>query len=178
MVWLRASLWAQFLLALYFQAMLWFPFGSWNDTGGERLIEAIRSGVATRSDWLFSVAMFLPLALFLLGYSKRLFSLLWLCLAGYAGWAVVQIDSWWIPYFLGADQNDLLSQKLVERTYKILPSFPNRPAPDGMHLVLDVLLFGATVLAFMGLLQARREHPAPPPASARAFRAANGGDSE
>ena len=179
MAWLRASLWAQVFLALYFQATVWFPLGSWNDTQGERLIETVRSGAATRADLLFSLAMLLPLGLFLLGYWKRLFWLLWLCLAGYAGWAVVQIDSWWIPYFFGADQNDLRNQKLLERTYKILPSFPNRPAPDAMHLVLDVLLFASVLLAFTGLLIARWERSAPPPPpSARAMRAAAGEDPE
>jgi hypothetical protein len=178
MAWLRASLWVQLFLALYFQATLWFPLGSWNDTPGERLIETIRSGAATRADLLFSLAMFLPLGLFFLGYWKRLLALLWLCLAGYVGWAVVQIDSWWVPYFFGADENDLRNHKLLERTYKILPSYPNRPAPDAMHLVLDVLLLGAVLLAFAGLLIARHERAAPPPPSARATRAASGGDPE
>jgi hypothetical protein len=38
MKWLTVSLVIQIILAAYFQVVLWFPLGSWNDQPGKRLI--------------------------------------------------------------------------------------------------------------------------------------------
>jgi hypothetical protein len=43
---LKASLVVQLVLALYFQAIVWFPLGAWNDQPGKRLIEVVQSGEA------------------------------------------------------------------------------------------------------------------------------------
>jgi hypothetical protein len=78
-------------------------------------------------------------------------------LIGYGVWTVLQIQGWWIPYIFGADQRAFHNQKFFERTSRILPSFPNHPAPDAMHFVLDMLLFSVVALTSVGLFKLRRK---------------------
>lgn len=157
MSYLKASLVVQFVLALYFQAIVWFPLGAWNDQPGKRLIEAVQSGETPVAAFGFSFVMLLPILLFALAYWRRWSWLMWLGLIGYGVWTVLQIQSWWIPYIFGADQRALHNQKFLERTSRILPSFPNHPAPDAMHFVLDMLLFSVVALTSVGLFKLRRK---------------------
>jgi hypothetical protein len=101
MKWLRASLVIQILLAAYFQAILWFPLGSWNDQPGKRLITLFSEGQAL-AVLAVALAMLLPVLLFALALWKRWGWLMWLGLIGYGAWAVLQIQSWWIPWIFGA----------------------------------------------------------------------------
>jgi hypothetical protein len=155
MKWLRASLVLQIILAAYFQVMLWFPLGSWNDQPGKRLITLLREGQAVAVVG-FALAMLLPVWLFALGMWKRWIGLIWLGLVGYGAWAALQIQSWWIPWIFGADERALNNQRVLQRTYKIFPSSIGHPAPDAMHFVLDVLLFSAVVTVALGLLKTGR----------------------
>ena len=43
MIYLRAALALQFVLAFYFQLILWFPLGAWNDQPGQRLLAVVQS---------------------------------------------------------------------------------------------------------------------------------------
>jgi hypothetical protein len=142
MSYLKASLVVQLVLALYFQAIVWFPLGAWNDQPGKRLIEVVQSGEAPLAAFGFGLVMLLPISLFALAYWRRWFWLMWLGLFGYG---------------FGADQRALHNQKFLERTTKILPSFPNHPAPDAMHFVLDVLLLSVVALTSVGLFKLRRK---------------------
>jgi hypothetical protein len=81
---------------------------------------------------------------------------MWVGLVGYGIWAMLEIQSWWIPWILGADQRALNNQKFLQRTYKIFPSSMGHPAPDGMHFVLNLLLFSVVVTIAVGLFQIRR----------------------
>lgn len=155
MKWLRASLMIQIILAAYFQLVLWFPLGSWNDQPGKRLITLVGEGQAL-AVLGFALAMLLPVLLFALGIWKRWLGLIWLGLIGYGAWAVLQIQSWWMPWIFGADERALNNQTFLQRTYKIFPSSLGHPAPDAMHFVLDVLLFSAVMTIFFGLLKTRR----------------------
>jgi hypothetical protein len=155
MKWLRASLVIQIILAAYFQLVLWFPLGSWNDQPGRRLITRLGEDQALALLG-FSLAMLLPVLLFALGIWKRWMGLIWLGLIGYGAWAVLQIQSWWMPWIFGADERALNNQKFLQRTYKIFPASLEHPAPDAMHFVLDVLLFSAVVTIAFGLLKTRR----------------------
>lgn len=154
MTWLRVSLVVQGVLAAYFQATLWFRLGSWNDQPGQRLIEAVQNGQAIPALG-FAVTMLLPVMLFGLAFSKRWFWLMWIGLIGYGSWAVLQIQSWWIPWIFGADQRALMNSRFLARTYKLFPSSRGHPAPDAMHFVLDLLLFASVVTIAIGLLQTR-----------------------
>jgi hypothetical protein len=155
MICLKTALAVQFVLAFYFQAILWFPLGAWNDQPGERLLAAVKSGDAPFAAFTFAFFMFLPTLLFALAYWKRWFWLMWLGFCGNLVWGIMQFQSWWIPYIFGADARALKNESYLERTYKILPSFPNHPAPDAMHLVLDLLLLTVGTLTLIGLLSLR-----------------------
>ena len=155
MKWLTASLVAQVILAAYFQVVVWFPLGSWNDQPGKRLITLFSEGQAL-AVLGFAFTMLLPLLLFALAYWKRWIWLIWLGLVGYGVWAVLEIQSWWIPWIFGADQRALSNQKFLQKTYKVFPSSIGHPAPDGMHFVLDLLIFFVVVTIALGLLETRR----------------------
>jgi hypothetical protein len=155
MKWIRASLVLQIILAAYFQAILWFPLGSWNDQPGKRLMTLLGEGQAL-AVLGFALAMLLPVLLFALGMWQRWIGLIWLGLIGYGAWAVLQIQSWWVPWIFGADERALHNQQFLERTYKIFPASIGHPAPDAMHFVLDVLLFLTVVTIAFGLLKTRR----------------------
>ena len=153
--WLRASLAIQFVLAVYFEAMLWFPLGRWNDQPGERLIQATRDGQALAAIGL-SIAVALPLLLFALALARQWSWLIWIGLVGYGTWSVLEIQSWWIPWIFGADARALHNQKFLERTLKLFPVSATHPAPDAMHFVLDVILFAVVVTIAIGLARSRR----------------------
>jgi hypothetical protein len=155
MKWLRASLILQILLAAYFQAILWFPLGSWNAQPGKRLIQSIHEGQAANV-LIFTLVMLLPLALFALAFWRRWFWLMWLGLVGYGAWAVLQIQSWWIPWIFGADQRALQNATYLQNTFKLFPSSVSHPAPDAMHFVLDLLLFSSVATLAVGLWKAKR----------------------
>ncbi len=152
---MRASLALQIVLAAYFEVVLWFPLGSWNDQPGKRLVALLGTGQAA-AVFGFTLAMLLPVLLFTLAYCRRWAWLSWLALIGYGTWAALQFQSWWIPWMFGADERALSNQRFLERTYKIFPSSIGHPAPDGMHFVLDLLLFGVVGTLALGLLEVRR----------------------
>jgi hypothetical protein len=70
MKWLRASLVIQIILAVYFQVVVWFPLGFWNNQPGKRLISLLSEGQAV-AVLGFALTMLLPLLLFALAYWKR-----------------------------------------------------------------------------------------------------------
>ena len=82
MKWLRISLVIQIILATYFQVVLWFPLGSWNDQPGKRLLTFLREGQAL-TVLGFALAMLLPVLLFALAIWKRWVWLMWVGLIGY-----------------------------------------------------------------------------------------------
>jgi hypothetical protein len=59
MRWLRASLVTQIILVAYFQVVVWFPLGSWNDQPGKRLLALLSEGQAV----LFALALLEALGL-------------------------------------------------------------------------------------------------------------------
>ena len=78
---------------------------------------------------------------------------MWCCVAGYGGWLFLQIRTWWISYLFGASDNwKAVYQRTFSQTTKILPSAGNHLAPDGMHLVLQLLLLTVVIFAVGGLL--------------------------
>jgi hypothetical protein len=158
---LRVSLVLQFVLAAYFQLILWFRLGAWNDQPGKRLGELAREGQAALA-FGFAILMVLPLMLFILAFWKRWTWLMWLGAAGYGVWALLQIQSWWVPWFFGADQRALSNAKALKRTFKIFPVSPGHPAPDAMHFVLDLLLFAVLGTLAIGLFLTSRKQLRPP----------------
>jgi hypothetical protein len=150
MKWIKASLVVQILLALYFQMIIWFPLGAWNDQRGDRLIEVAKQGHAALALGFALIALS-PVLFFALAVTKKWFWLMWLGLAGYVVWAIMQVNSWWKPWLFGPTQRDLENAKALDRTYKIFSSSPRHIAPDAMHFVLDLLLFSVVVTLALGL---------------------------
>jgi len=153
--WLRASLILQILLAAYFEAILWFPLGRWNDQPGKRLIQAVSEGQATAAI-MWSIVFMLPLILYAVALSRRWAWLMWLGVCGYGTWCALELQSWWAPWIFGADARALHNERFLQRTYKIFPVSAKHPAPDAMHFVLDVILFAVVVTLAIGLAPRRR----------------------
>lgn len=152
--WLGISLALQCVLAAYFETILWFPLGRWNDQPGVRLIQAARDGQAVAAMGV-TLAVALPLLLFAVAFARHWSWLMWIGLVGYGTWSVLEIRSWWIPWIFGADARALHNQEFLGRTLKLFPVSSTHPAPDAMHFVLNVILFAVVVTTAIGLAHAR-----------------------
>ncbi len=155
--WLQRSLFTQGVLAVYFQAVIWFPLGALNDQIGAHnrpLVEQFRAGTASFGDAVFAFAFILPTVLFLVGYVKRIRVLMWLSLLGYTVWLALQIQTWWVNYIFGASENwQRVYHRVFSRTLKILPSFGTHLAPDAMHLLIQIILLVAIIFGVVGLMK-------------------------
>lgn len=154
-IYLRISLIAQILLAVYYQMINWFSLGSWNDQPG--FVPLLS---ADKIEWgsIASISLFLlPVLLFSLAYWRRWKWLMWIGLVGYGAWLYFQIQTWWVPYLFGASPRweDIYNRVFAHST-KILPSFGNHLAPDAMHLAIQLLLIVIVVTTLIGLVKSRR----------------------
>jgi hypothetical protein len=158
-IWLRRSLVAQVVLAVYFQAFTWFPIGSLNDQGGVHnrpLIEELKGGAVTWGDAASAFVFVLPGVLFLIGYMRQFRPLLWLCLLVYGVWLALQVQGWWVAYIFGASESwQRVYNRVFGKTLKMLPSWSNHLAPDAMHFTMQLLLVAVVVCGVLGLV--RRE---------------------
>jgi len=167
MRWVRVSLIAQAVLAGYFQAIQWFPLGRWNYQPGFTpfAIQLARGG-GSAGDFLVLASFAIPFLLFWFACSRGLEWLMWICTAGYAIWLALQIKTWWIAYVFGAsDRWREVYGRVVSHATQLLPSFGRHLPPDGMHLVLQVLLVAVVASAVVGLVRSsgrggRRDHDA------------------
>jgi hypothetical protein len=94
----------------------------------------------------------LPAILFWIAYRR---SSVWYAasaLAVDAFWLWMQIRSWWIPYIFGTTVQWQIDYSNGPTT-KILPSFGNHIARDGMHLGIDILLAGAMIAGVVAIRQ-------------------------
>ena len=97
----------------------------------------------------------LPAVLFWVAYKRSSF---WSAVAALTldvVWLGMQIQSWWLPYLTGTDTKWQLEYAQGPTT-KVLPSFGNHVAPDGMHFVIHALLVAALMTGVAGLRQIRR----------------------
>ena len=125
--------------------------GDWNRQRGERLLIAILNGHSPDLDDVFTL-LFVALPAILLWIAYRR-ARLWFAVSALAVdvfWLWMQIRSWWVPYIFGT-----MTQWRIDYakgpTTRILPSFGNHVAPDGMHLVIDILLVGAMIAGVSAL---------------------------
>lgn len=158
MKYLRFSLMAQFLLAVYFQMVNWFSLGAWNDQPNfVPLFSSVISGKADWSDIGFVSAFLLPFLLLLLAYWKRWTWLMWVGVFGYTSWFYLQVQTWWVPYIFGAsDRWQETYHRVFANSTKILPSIGRHLAPDGMHLMIQLLLLVIIATLIVGLVQIQR----------------------
>jgi hypothetical protein len=116
-------------------------------------VEAIH-GRATAQDVLLMTAFLAPFLIFWFAYSMGLRWLMWVCTLGYAIWLALQVKTWWVAYAFGASDSWMrVYRRVFSKSTQLLPSFGRHLPPDGMHLVLQVLLTAAVVLALVGLLK-------------------------
>ncbi len=161
MRWLRFSLYSQAILAGYFQVIQWLPLGRWNYQPGFTPlgVDAIH-GRATVQDVLLMVAFMVPFAAFWFAYSTGLRWLMWICTLGYAIWLALQIKTWWVAYVFGANESwERVYQRVFSQTTQLLPSWGRHLPPDGMHLVLQLLLTAVVLPAVFGLLKPSGSNP-------------------
>ena len=155
MRWLRVSLFSQAILAGYFQAIQGLPLGRWNYQPGFTPlgVEAFH-GRATAQDVLLMAAFIVPFVAFWFAYSKGLRWLMWICTLGYAIWLTLQIKTWWVAYAFGASESwARVYQRVFSHSTQLLPSSGRHLPPDGLHLVLQLLLTAVVVPAVVGLLK-------------------------
>ena len=159
---MRLSVWLHGCLALYVWVVESIPLGDWNRQRGERLLIAVLHGHGADPDDVFTLAFVaLPAILFLFaGRGSRL----WLAVSGLAVdvcWLWLQIRSWWVPYIFGTTIQWQIDYSKGPTT-KILPSFGNHVAPDGMHLLIDVLLIAAMAAGIFAVRHLAATRPASP----------------
>lgn len=153
---LRVSAWTHVLLSAYLWLVASVPLGNWNHQRDPQLIPALLQGTGiTVSDLAMLAFVSLPGVLFWMAYRRRRFDIGLLALAFDLFWLGMQIQSWWIPYLLGANRPWQIAYAKGPTT-KVLPSFGNHVAPDGMHLAIHLLLVAALVTGSIALGQLRR----------------------
>jgi hypothetical protein len=153
--WLAASVFAQAALALYFQAINWLPLGSWNyQPGFEPLATQAAHGRLAAADFGYVVLFLVPVTLYLVAAHWRWLWLMWIGLVGYTVWLVVQVVSWWIPYAFGASDTWMATyQRVFSHSTQLLPSAGRHLAPDGVHIILSLLLAVVVVTTATGLVR-------------------------
>jgi hypothetical protein len=150
---MKQSAWFHSYLAVYVWVVESVPLGNWNRQRGERLFVALLNGHGADLNDVFTlVFVALPAILFWIAYRRSRISLAAFALTIDVLWMCMQIRSWWVPYIFGT-----MIQWQIDYakgpTTKILPSFGNHVAPDGMHLLIDILLVSAMTAGISALRQ-------------------------
>ena len=153
---MRRSAWLHWLLALYLWLIAWIPLGNWNRQRDETLLIILRTRGAIQAEDVGMLAFVtLPAILFWVAYKRNSLAFGLSALGLDAIWSAMQIQSWWLPYLLGASQPWQLAYAHGPTT-KILPSFGSHVAPDAMHLMIHLLLAAALATGISGLIRLRR----------------------
>jgi len=159
---MKRSAWFHWLLAIYLWLITCIPLGNWNRQHDRTLFETLaRGGKLDVGDVIFLALVVLPAILFWVGYQKRNLWFAIVALVLDAVWLVLQIQSWWIPYIFVTDVSWQLAYA-KGRTTKVLPSFGNHVAPDGMHFVISVLIVAAMITGIVGLRQMKQRRAESP----------------
>jgi hypothetical protein len=150
---MRRSAWLHWLLAAYLWIIGWIPLGDWNRQRDGNLLSALLDGRGIQAGDLGMLAFVtLPAVLFWVAYKRSCF---WSAVAALTldiVWLSMQIQSWWIPYIFGTHTKWQLEYAQGPTT-KVLPSFGTHVAPDGMHLVIHMLLAAAWITGVAALRQ-------------------------
>jgi len=153
---IRYSAWLHFLLAAYLWLVSWIPLGNWNRQRDGQLLPALLHGNRLGADDLFMLAFVtLPAVLFWLAYKRSSFRFGVGALAFDGVWLWMQLQSWWKPYLFGTNVRWQLAYAKGPTT-KILPSFGDHVAPDGMHLLIHILLVAAMTTGLVAIVRLKR----------------------
>jgi hypothetical protein len=152
---LRISLAAQLLLAIYFQMIIWFSLGLWNYQPG--FVPLLSSDKIKLGNIVMVNAYLLPFLIFSFAYWRQWKWLMWAGTIGYGVWLYLQFQTWWIPYLFGASPHwQEIYNRVFAHSTKILPSFGNHLAPDAMHLTIQLLLIIIVISSTVGLVKLQR----------------------
>ena len=150
---MRLSAYVHWSLAVYLWAVEWIPLGNWNKQKGETLLVALLNGSGIAPDDIFTMAFVTaPAVVFWIACTRRNAWFAFLTIILDLAWLAMQIQSWWIPYIFGARLRWQIEYAHGPTT-KVLPSFGNHVAPDGMHFVITVLLVAGITTAGYGIRQ-------------------------
>lgn len=153
---MRRSAWLHCLVTAYLWLIASIPLGNWNRQRDEHLLPALLHGQGIDAgDLGLLVFITLPAVLFWVAYKRSSFWFGVAALTVDVVWLGLQIQSWWLPYILGTDKKWQLEYAKGPTT-KVLPSFGNHVAPDGLHFVISVLLVAALMTGAAGLRQIKR----------------------
>lgn len=124
------SVLTQIILTLYFMITHWIPLYPWNDL----------HHVSFRYERPLNAFMNFIQIVLILGSA---FQINWLMIVGIIFWSLWMyghIQAWWIPYFYGVSQEEMLDyQQTFGNTYKFFRTKGNHPAPDACHTILGLL---------------------------------------
>ena len=162
MNWLRISLFAQAVLALYFQLIQWFPLGRWNhqpeDLGGGPfsnlpLMTLAQRGQLSATAAVLVLAFLFPFFTFCLAYLLKVRWLIWLHLLPYGAWFAIEL-TWWVRYVVGYTDSQLERyNRVFGNATQVLPAFGRHMPPDAAHFVLHILLACVLLSLLLGLLR-------------------------
>jgi hypothetical protein len=162
------------VLAAYLWILAWFPLGNWNRQQDQTLLLQLLHGGRVQVDDVFALAFVTaPFVLFWLAYRYTSRSWAVAALGLDAWWTYMQVQSWWIPYILGAQQPWQIRYAQGPTT-KVLPSFGTHVAPDGMHFLIHILLLASIFTGILALRQLWTARNRPKTPIARPFAPANG----
>lgn len=155
---MRRGAWVHFLLSAYLWLIAWIPLGNWNrQRGGTFLTTLLAGRPIETADVGMLVFISLPAILFWVAYKRSSFWFGVGALVADVIWLGLQIQSWWVPYIFGTD-TAWRFEYAKGPTTKLLPSFGHHIAPDGMHLVITMLLIAAVTAGVIGLRAIRVAH--------------------
>jgi hypothetical protein len=150
--WRKAAVASQTTLLVYFQMCMWLPLGAWNNQHTFPVLQSPRAAMGP-------VAIGLGTVLLIIGTSLRIRPLMWVGAVGHFGWWIAQALTIWPPYIWGASERyAAMYDRVWGRTTKVLPSWGEHLAPDGMHVFIQALLV-AVLVTTIATLQIGRPAP-------------------
>ncbi len=154
---LRYAIWSNLVLTAYLWLIDLGALGNWNYQHDPHLIDYLLAGGKLHiADVSFLLFITVPAIASLAGWyqQNRLFYIVALIFD--VIWLVLQILSWRVLYIVGTNKQWQLDYSHSPTT-KIFPSFGNHVAPDGMHLLITVLLLVAIYFTVRLLLTSGRD---------------------
>ena len=144
---IRAAFGLQLLLLIYLQVIEWIDLFPWNDIRGGNGQELL--------DVTLGAVMIAALA----ATYRRWRPGVWLATLVYAVWTGLQIETFWVPYALGASKRwARIHEANFAHTIQWLPSRGNHLPPDASHFVLQLLLLITLAVTGLAAFHAGRKH--------------------
>jgi hypothetical protein len=141
--WQRFALASQVSLFIYFQACMWLPLYAWNDIWSFPPQHSLQSSIGP-------LAIGFGTGLLIAATIWRIHWLMWIGVLGHFLWFITQASTIWPPYIVGASEAYASTYHRVwGQTTKLLPSWGNHLAPDGMHILIQGLLVAVLSSTFV-----------------------------